>query len=157
MNQKSTFIHIVLISPQIPQNTGNIIRLSANIGAELHLIKPLGFKLYDKKIKRAALDYSDLINIKTYSSFDEYVFKFPKRNFFACCPNGKKIYTEAKYSTSDSIFFGPEEQGIPENIRIKFPQNNLIRIPMRPNNRSINLSNTVAVVGYEVWRQLKFH
>ena len=120
MNQKSTFIHIVLISPQIPQNTGNIIRLSANIGAELHLIKPLGFKLYDKKIKRAALDYSDLTNIKTYSSFDEYVFKFPKRNFFACCPNGKKIYTEAKYSTSDSIFFGPEEQGIPENIRIKF-------------------------------------
>ena len=157
MNQKSTFIHIILISPQIPQNTGNIIRLSANIGAELHLIKPLGFKLYDKKIKRAALDYSDLTNIKTYSSFDEYVFKFPKRNFFACCPNGKKIYTEAKYSTSDSIFFGPEEQGIPENIRIKFPQNNLIRIPMRPNNRSINLSNTFAIVVYEVWRQLKFH
>ena len=156
MNQKNSFIHIVLISPQIPQNTGNIIRLCANIGAELHLIQPLGFKLYDKKIKRAALDYSDLINIKTYSSYDEYVSQFPKRKIFACCPSGNKIYTKPNYSPSDSILFGPEEQGIPENILIKFPQNNLIKIPMRPNNRSINLSNTVAIVGYEVWRQLKF-
>jgi len=156
MKQKNSFIHIVLISPQIPQNTGNIIRLCANIGAGLHLIQPLGFKLYDKKIKRAALDYSDLIDIKTYSSYDEYILKFPDRNIFACCTNGTKIYTEPNYTTSDSIFFGPEEQGIPQNIQIKFPKNNLIRIPMRPNNRSINLSNTVGIVGYEVWRQLKF-
>ncbi|MQG18413.1 MAG: tRNA (cytidine(34)-2'-O)-methyltransferase [SAR202 cluster bacterium] len=156
MKQKNDFIHIVLISPQIPQNTGNIIRLCANIGAELHLIQPLGFKLYDKRIKRAALDYSDLIDIKTYSSFEEYVLKYDNRNIFACCPSGERIYTEPQYTKNDSIIFGPEEKGIPKNILTKLQKNNLIKIPMRPNNRSINLSNTVAILGYEIWRQLKF-
>ena len=138
----------------IPHNTGNIIRLCANIGARLHLIKPLGFSLENKDLKRAALDYSDLSIVQMYSSLDEYVKTHDINRIFATMPSAHNLYSEIRYKIGDTLLFGPEDTGLPKEVEKLIP--NPIKIPMQPNNRSLNLSNAVAVVSYEAWRQLKF-
>jgi len=144
----------LLYNPLIPHNTGNIIRLCANIGARLHLIKPLGFSLENKDLKRAALDYSDLSIVQMYSSLDEYVKTHDINRIFATMPSAHNLYSEIKYKIGDTLLFGPEDTGLPKEVEKLIP--NPIKIPMQPNNRSLNLSNAVAVVSYEAWRQLKF-
>ena len=149
-------IHIVLCSPQIPHNTGNIIRLCANTGLQLHLIHPLGFDLNNPNLKRAALDYSDIADVYEYSSFNEYKTIFSDRRILATSSSGNTIYSSIQYTPNDSILFGSEDTGLPEKIINIFENNHLIRIPMQPANRSINLSNAVAIVAYETWRQANF-
>ena len=146
--------NIVLYQPLIPHNTGNIIRLCTNIGAKLHLIEPLGFDLDDKNLKRAALDYSVMDNIQTYSSFLDYIDNHDISRIFATTTSASQIYTEINYKIGDTLLFGPEDSGLPNKIKNMIP--NTIKIPMQPNNRSLNLSNAAAIVSYEAWRQLQF-
>ena len=147
-------LNILLYQPQIPHNTGNIIRLCANIGASLHLIEPIGFDLDDKHLKRAALDYSDITNVQTYPSLLNYIDKNNSSRIFATIPTAQTLYTEIDYKIGDTLLFGPENIGLPKEINKIIP--NTIKIPMQPNNRSLNLSNAAAIVSYEAWRQLHF-
>ena len=147
-------INILLYQPLMPHNTGNIIRLCTNIGARLHLIEPLGFHLDDKHLKRAALDYSVMSNVQIYSSLLDYIDNNDISRIFATMPSASKIYSEINYKIGDTLLFGPEDTGLPTKIKKIIP--NSIRIPMQPNNRSLNLSNAVAIVSYEAWRQLQF-
>ncbi len=147
-------LNILLYQPLIPHNTGNIIRLCANIGASLHLIEPLGFDLDDKHLKRAALDYSDITNVQTYPSLLNYIDKNNNSRIFATIPTAQTLYTEIDYKIGDTLLFGPEDVGLPKEINKIIP--NTIKIPMQPNNRSLNLSNAAAIVAYEAWRQLHF-
>ena len=146
--------NILLYQPLIPHNTGNIIRLCSNIGAKLHLIEPLGFKLDDKNLKRAALDYSVMSNVQTYPSLSNFIEKHEISRIFATTTSATHIYTDINYRIGDTLLFGPEDNGLPNNIKNYIP--NTIRIPMQPENRSLNLSNAVAIVSYEAWRQLQF-
>ncbi|HEV2614094.1 MAG TPA: tRNA (uridine(34)/cytosine(34)/5-carboxymethylaminomethyluridine(34)-2'-O)-methyltransferase TrmL [Gammaproteobacteria bacterium] len=145
--------NIILYQPEIPPNTGNIIRLSANIGATLHLIKPMGFELEDKALKRAGLDYHEFADIKVYENLDDCISALGKTRIFACSTKGQQNYAEINYQHNDSFLFGPETRGLPVEILEKFT---VIKIPMQPNCRSLNLSNSVAVIVYEAWRQNKF-
>ena len=147
-------LNILLYKPLIPHNTGNIIRLCTNIGAKLHLIEPLGFTLDNKHLKRAALDYSDLSNVQTYSSLLNYIETNDSSRIFATMPTAQTVYTEIDYKIGDTLLFGPEDAGLPDKIKKIIP--NTIKIPMQPNNRGLNLSNAVAIVSYEAWRQLQF-
>ena len=147
-------LNILLYQPLIPHNTGNIIRLCTNIGARLHLIEPLGFNLDDKHLKRAALDYSVMSNVQIYSSLLDYIDNNDISRIFATMSSASKIYSEISYKIGDTLLFGPEDTGLPTKIKKIIP--NSIRIPMQPNNRSLNLSNAVAIVSYEAWRQLQF-
>ena len=147
-------LNILLYQPLIPHNTGNIIRLCTNIGARLHLIEPLGFNLDDKHLKRAALDYSVMSNVQIYSSLLDYIDNNDISRIFATMSSASKIYSEISYKIGDTLLFGPEDTGLPTKIKKIVP--NSIRIPMQPNNRSLNLSNAVAIVSYEAWRQLQF-
>ena len=147
-------LNILLYQPLIPHNAGNIIRLCTNIGARLHLIEPLGFHLDDKHLKRAALDYSVMSNVQIYSSLLDYIDNNDISRIFATMPSASKIYSEINYKIGDTLLFGPEDTGLPTKIKKIIP--NSIRIPMQPNNRSLNLSNAVAIVSYEAWRQLQF-
>lgn len=148
--------NVVLINPEIPQNTGNIIRLCANVGARLHLVKPLGFHLDNASLKRASLDYRDLTNIVSYDSIDAFLAKDFLGQTFAALPNASIPYTSVKYNIGDTILFGSELTGLPQRIVESVPAKNRLHIPMKPSNRSINLSNSVAVIVYEMWRQLNF-
>ena len=148
--------NVVLINPEIPQNTGNIIRLCANIGARLHLVRPLGFHLDNASLKRASLDYRDLTNIVSHDSIDEFLNTDFLGQTFAALPDASKSYTSVKYNIGDTILFGSELTGLPQRIVNSVPLNNRLNIPMKPSNRSINLSNSVAVIVYEMWRQLNF-
>ena len=149
-------LHIVLHNPKIAYNTGNIIRLCANVGAELHLIKPLGFSFEARQLKRAALDYSDLTNVYLHENLCAYLEKFPYRNILASSIHGKRIYTDINYTLNHSILFGSEDAGLPKVILDWLTIDRLIKIPMKPFNRSMNVSNTVAIISYEAWRQLNF-
>tara|TARA_B100000686_G_scaffold140849_1_gene148419 strand:+ start:1037 stop:1534 length:498 start_codon:yes stop_codon:yes gene_type:complete len=149
-------IHVVLCSPRIPQNTGNIIRLCANTGAELHLVHPLGFDMGSANLKRAALDYTDLTTICEHASFDEYKKQFSNRRLLATTSSGNTLYSSIEYTTNDSIIFGSEDTGLSAEIVSLFKEDALIKIPMQPSNRSLNLSNAVAIVMYEAWRQSNF-
>ena len=146
--------NILLYQPLIPHNTGNIIRLCSNIGAKLHLIEPLGFKLDDKNLKRAALDYSVMSNVQTYPSLSNFIEKHEISRIFATTTSATHIYTDINYRIGGTLLFVPEDNGLPNNIKNYIP--NTIRIPMQPENRSLNLSNAVAIVSYEAWRQLQF-
>ena len=152
-------IHIVLVEPEIPQNTGNIARTCAIIGAKLHLVKPLGFEISDKYLKRAGLDYWDKLEIKMHESFEEFLGKNNPQNsnMFFVTTKGKHCYTDVEYSKFDEVFmlFGKETKGLPEEILKKY-LSNTVRIPMRENFRSLNLSNSVAIVAYEMLRQNEF-
>jgi tRNA (cytidine/uridine-2'-O-)-methyltransferase len=152
-------LHVVLFEPEIPPNTGNIIRLCANTGFELHLIKPLGFPLEDAKLKRAGLDYHEFARMhihENYSACLEFLEKMEAGRIFACSTKGQKIYSEINFQKGDVLLFGPETRGLPPEIRESLPQEQVIKIPMRPDSRSLNLSNSVAVIVYESWRQLGF-
>ncbi len=148
--------HIVLFEPEIPPNTGNIIRLAANTGCQLHLIEPLGFALDDKRLRRAGLDYGEWQNLKLYSGWDEFLQSCQPRRIFALSTKGKTAPSQVQFGTDDYLLFGPESRGLPEKIRNAVPPEQLVRIPMRPGSRSMNLSNAVSVVVYEAWRQLDY-
>lgn len=147
-------LHIVLIEPQIPQNTGNISRTCAVTGAHLHLVEPLGFEITDAKLKRAGLDYWHLLNIHRYSSTEEF---FAKNNgpFFFFTTKAKKIYTQVQYPPNAYLVFGREDAGLPEELLVK-NRESCVRLPMISDARSLNLSNTAAVAAYEVLRQWGF-
>ena len=152
-------LNIVLVEPEIPQNTGNIARTCAAIGAKLHLVHPLGFILSEKSVKRAGLDYWDKLDIEEHSSLNDFLSKYPpeSNNMFFSTTKGKHIYSEPDYSSLDEVFllFGKETKGLPEDLLLKYIDNT-IRIPMRETLRSLNLSNSVCVVAYEVFRKCNF-
>lgn len=148
--------HIVLFEPEIPANTGNIIRLCANTGAKLHLIKPLGFELEDKKLRRAGLDYHEWAELQVYECFSDFVRDVEYKTLYALTTKGSVSYTEAKFEAGDALMFGPETRGLPDAILAETEQAQKLRLPMLPESRSLNLSNTVAVTLYEAWRQIDF-
>jgi len=145
---------IVLYQPEIPSNTGNIGRLCVGSNSELHIIKPMRFLITDKYLKRAGLDYWDKLNIFLYDGIDELFKKYPDNNFYFLTTKSKKIYYEKKFKKGDFFVFGPETRGLPEDLLNKSPENTLT-IPMSDKIRSINLSNSVAIVLYEAWRQIR--
>lgn len=147
---------IVLLEPEIPPNTGNIIRLSANVGAHLHLIKPLGFTLDDRQLRRAGLDYHEWAHLVVYENFLDFQNKNKHARLFACSTRGTQNYADVSYQAGDLFLFGPETRGLPPAILDTLNPEHILRIPMRPNIRSLNLSNAVAVVIYEAWRQNGF-
>jgi len=148
--------NVVLISPEIPQNTGNIIRLCANVGAYLHLVKPLGFKLDDPRLKRASLDYSDIANVVVHESSDQLFSSHLINRVFAATTNSIVPYTQPNYELGDTIILGRESLGLSDDIVENVLPENRVHIPMQPANRSLNLSNSAAIIVYEMWRQLHF-
>lgn len=152
----AAMFHIVLLEPQIPPNTGNIIRLSANCGARLHLIRPLGFDLSDKRLRRAGLDYHDLAHVSVHDSLDDFFSETKPRRVFACSTKGSKNFSEAHYKPGDTFIFGPETRGLPVSFLNTLPADSVIRIPMLKGSRSLNLSNAAAIIIYEAWRQNGF-
>lgn len=148
--------HIVLHNPQIPPNTGNVIRLMANTGFRLHLIEPLGFDFEEKALRRAGLDYHDLAKVGRYANFEEFVKTVEPKRLFAITTKGQSRYTDIQFKPDDALVFGSETQGLPTSVMDQFPEKDRLRIPMQPNNRSLNLSNSVALVIYEAWRQFDF-
>jgi tRNA (cytidine/uridine-2'-O-)-methyltransferase len=146
-------LHVVLYQPEIPPNTGNIIRLCANSGAQLHLIHPLGFELDDKRMRRAGLDYHEWAHVIHYSDEEDFINKNPQRRKFACTTKAQQRYSDVSFQDEDMLLFGPETRGLPESIRQQHPG---ILIPMSANSRSLNLSNSVAIILFEAWRQLGF-
>jgi tRNA (cytidine/uridine-2'-O-)-methyltransferase len=148
--------HIVLYEPEIPANTGNIIRLSANCGAKLHLIQPLGFDLDDKKMRRAGLDYHEYTNLLTYPNYDAFLSTAKPDRIFALTTKANRKHTDISYTQGDYLLFGPETRGLPQSILEACGEERCLRIPMLPSSRSMNLSNAVAVVVFEAWRQLDF-
>jgi tRNA (cytidine/uridine-2'-O-)-methyltransferase len=148
--------HIVLYEPEIPANTGNIIRLCANAGAQLHLIKPLGFYLDDKKLRRAGLDYHEWVAVKEHSSLSSFIETVKPERIFALTTKARQIFSDVAFQAQDAFLFGPETRGIPENILESIGAGNCLYLPMQAESRSLNLSNTVAIVLYEAWRQLSF-
>lgn len=148
--------HVALYEPEIPPNTGNIIRLCANTGSTLHLIHPLGFNLEDKQLRRAGLDYHDLANLYQHQSLDQFRSVLSGHRLFACSTRGSIDHTRPEYRPEDVLLFGPESRGLPQKLLDELPTGQVIRIPMRPGNRSLNLSNAVAIVLYEAWGQRGF-
>ncbi|MES9853652.1 MAG: tRNA (uridine(34)/cytosine(34)/5-carboxymethylaminomethyluridine(34)-2'-O)-methyltransferase TrmL [Candidatus Thiodiazotropha sp. L084R] len=147
---------IVLLEPEIPPNTGNIIRLCANSGSKLHLIHPLGFKLDDKRLRRAGLDYHEWADVGEYSSLDEFLSQVAPKHLYACTTKGKRSYADVAYTPGDALLFGPESRGLPAQLLAELDPEQRIRIPMKPESRSLNLSNAVALILYEAWRQCEF-
>ena len=148
--------HIALFEPEIPGNTGNVIRLCANTGATLHLVKPLGFRLDDKSLQRSGLDYHDLATVKVHENLDACLSALANARLFAVETGSGRRYSDVEYRAGDAFLFGPETRGLPDAVLTRVGRENCVSIPMRPQSRSINLSNAVALVAYEVWRQLKF-
>jgi tRNA (cytidine/uridine-2'-O-)-methyltransferase len=148
--------HVVLFEPEIPPNTGNVIRLCANTGATLHLVKPLGFRLDDKSLQRSGLDYHDLADVKVHENLDACLGALANARLFAVETGGSRRYSDVAYRTGDAFLFGPETRGLPEAAMTRVGRDNSVFIPMRAQNRSINLSNSVALVVYEAWRQQRF-
>ena len=149
-------INIVLVNPEIPPNTGNIIRLCANTGYYLHLIKPIGFDLNDKQLKRAGLDYHDIAKVKIHDNLNEFIKTINPKRILATTSKVSKSYTTIKFNKNDAILFGSESNGLSEDIINKIQKENIFSIPMKPNNRSLNLSNAVSIIVYESWRQHNF-
>ena len=147
---------IVLYQPEIPPNTGNIIRIAANTGATLHLVEPLGFRLDDRELKRAGLDYHEYASLIVHKDWDAACAHLHGRRMFAFSTRAKRGYTEAEYCEGDALLFGPETRGLPPEILNSVPAEQRLRLPLRPGNRSLNLSNAVAVAVYEAWRQQGF-
>lgn len=148
--------HIVLFEPEIPPNTGNIIRLAANTGCQLHLIEPLGFKLDEKSVNRAGLDYAEAQELKLYKGWDEFLTKQQPSRIFALSTKGTRHHSDTRFLAGDYLLFGPETRGLPASIRESLPQEQVLRIPMVADSRSMNLSNSVAVMVFEAWRQLGY-
>jgi len=149
-------LDVVLYEPEIPPNTGNIIRLCANTGFKLHLIEPLGFDWDEKKVRRAGLDYHEFAETKRYPNLENYLAQQKPRRVLACTTKGSTYHHEVRYQKGDALLFGPETRGLPMDVIMSLPENCRVRIPMSANSRSMNLSNAVAVFVYESWRQLGF-
>jgi tRNA (cytidine/uridine-2'-O-)-methyltransferase len=148
--------HLILHEPEIPPNTGNLIRLCANTGAQLHLIQPLGFTLDDKNLRRAGLDYHEWASVKIHTDFTAFLDEIQPPRVFAYSTHGKNIYTAVQYQPGDALLFGSETRGLPVPLRESLPPEHVLRIPMLPRQRSLNLSNAAAVVIFEAWRQQGF-
>ncbi|NRD75695.1 tRNA (uridine(34)/cytosine(34)/5-carboxymethylaminomethyluridine(34)-2'-O)-methyltransferase TrmL [Shewanella sp. VB17] len=148
--------HIALYEPEIAPNTGNIIRLCANNGCQLHLIEPLGFDLEEKKLRRAGLDYNDLTRVTRHKNFNSFLEAMNGKRIMACTTKGSRLHSELHFETEDVLLFGPETRGLPIEIIESLPTNQRLKIPMMPSSRSLNLSNAVAIISYEAWRQLEF-
>ncbi len=149
-------LDIALYQPEIPPNTGNVIRLCANAGARLHLIHPLGFALDDRRLRRAGLDYHEYANVREHEDGDAFLAAFSEARILACSTRGDQPYHEVRYRSGDVLLFGPETRGLPQPLLERLPPAQRLRIPMRPHSRCLNLSNAVAVVVFEAWRQLGF-
>jgi tRNA (cytidine/uridine-2'-O-)-methyltransferase len=151
-------IHVVLYEPQIPPNTGNVIRLCANTGATLHLVRPLGFRLDDKHLRRSGLDYHDLADVRVHADLQACLDALPgpTPRLFAVETGGRLCYSRHEYQAGDAFLFGPETSGLPAAVMQRLGGDRSLSIPMRPASRSLNLSNAVAVVAFEAWRQLGF-
>lgn len=148
--------HVVLFEPEIPPNTGNIIRLCANTGAQLHIIHPAGFKLDDSKLRRAGLDYHEFASVREWNNFAEFTAALNPVRIFACSTKGRQSFANVEFAEGDAFLFGPESRGLPDMLLNALPEERILRIPMLPNRRSLNLSNAVAVMVYEAWRQNGF-
>lgn len=148
--------HIVLFEPEIPPNTGNIIRLAANTGCQLHLIEPLGFSLDEKNVTRAGMDYMEVQSVKTHPNWQAFIASEQPARWFALSTKGTQCHSDARFQTGDYLVFGPESRGLPPDIRNTLPADRVLRLPMIANSRSMNLSNAVAVMVYEAWRQIGF-
>jgi tRNA (cytidine/uridine-2'-O-)-methyltransferase len=151
-----TMFHIVLYEPEIPPNTGNVIRLAANIGARLHLIRPLGFDLDHAKLRRAGLDYHEFAQVIAHDDFASFISTIQPKRVFALSTKGSTRFTNIRFEADDALVFGPETRGLPSHVLEALPTSQRLNIPMTPGGRSLNLSNAVAVVLYEAWRQLGF-
>ena len=149
-------LHVVLHNPKIPPNTGNVIRLMANTGFQLHLIEPLGFDFEEKQLRRAGLDYHDLTRVQRHANFDAFIAAQQPTRMFAITTKGSASYADVAFRAGDVLVFGSETEGLPAAVMQLFEQTKRLRIPMLANNRSLNLSNSVAIVVYEAWRQLGF-
>jgi tRNA (cytidine/uridine-2'-O-)-methyltransferase len=149
-------MHIVLCQPEIPPNTGNIIRLCANTGASLHVIKPLGFEMDDKRLRRAGLDYHEFANVQAWESLPAYVDAHAERRLIAVETCGEVAHSDLRYQTGDSLVFGSETKGLSPELLALFEPAHIVRLPMLSGSRSLNLSNAVAVAVYEAWRQLGY-
>lgn len=149
--------HIALFEPQVPPNTGNIIRLVANNGCRLHLIEPMAFDLEEKNLRRAGLDYHDLANLTKYANYLDFVEAMQDRRIFACTTKAERHFDTIKYLPDDVFLFGSETSGLPVGLLNNIDPDRRIRIPMMPNNRSLNLSNAAAIISYEAWRQQGFN
>jgi len=147
---------VILFQPEIPPNTGNIISLCANAGCGLHLIEPLGFELDDKRLRRAGLDYHEYAPLKRHADLDSCLASLGQPRLFAFTTKGSQPFHKVAFQRGDAFLFGPESRGLPPEIRDALPNEQRLRLPMRPDCRSLNLSNTVAVAVYEAWRQLDF-
>ncbi|MCV6588023.1 MAG: tRNA (uridine(34)/cytosine(34)/5-carboxymethylaminomethyluridine(34)-2'-O)-methyltransferase TrmL [Marinobacterium sp.] len=149
-------LHVVLFQPEIPPNTGNIIRLCANTGFQLHLIEPLGFDFEDKKLRRAGLDYHEFASVKRYPDLDSCIEAIAPGKIWALTTHGTRVPSDVQFSAGDVLLFGRETKGLPEAVRNGLPPEQRLRLPMLADSRSLNLSNACAVVVYEAWRQLGF-
>jgi len=149
-------LHVVLFQPEIPPNTGNVIRLCANSGAVLHLIRPLGFELDHAKLRRAGLDYHEFTQVAVHDDLDAFIASAAPVRLFALSTRGSVRYDSVTYADGDALLFGPETRGLPQDVLDGVDAAHRLRLPMRPGNRSLNLSNAVAIVVYEAWRQLGF-
>ncbi len=147
---------VILYEPEIPPNTGNIIRLCANTGALLHLIEPLGFELDERRLKRAGLDYREFVTVRTHASLEACLAELGQPRLFALSTRNSTRYDEVNYQAGDALLFGPETRGLPQDVLDALPEEQRLRLPMQAGNRSLNLSNSAAVVVYEAWRQLGF-
>lgn len=148
--------NVVLFEPEIPPNTGNIIRLCANSGCRLHLIEPLGFAMDDTRLRRAGLDYGEWQGVQIHANWQTFCADRPRGRLFAVSTKGTLSHAEASFAAGDTLVFGPETRGLPAAILASLPAGQVLRIPMQPASRSLNLGNAVAVVVYEAWRQLGF-
>lgn len=153
---KTAMLHIALYEPEIPPNTGNIIRLAANTGARLHLIEPLGFSLDEKKLRRAGLDYREFANLQVHPDFTAFMAHVEGQRLFALTTRASHPHSDATFQDGDVLLFGPETRGLPTSIINSLPPAQRLRLPMVPDSRSLNLSNAVAVTVYEAWRQLGY-
>lgn len=148
--------HVVLYQPEIPPNTGNVIRLCANTGAQLHLICPLGFELDDARLRRAGLDYHEYARMKVHECFEDFIVAVQPPRLFTCSTRARTRYSDVRYQPGDTLLFGPETRGLPQALLDTVPEAQRLRIPMLASSRSLNLSNAAAVIVYEAWRQLAF-
>lgn len=149
-------LHIILYQPEIPPNTGNIIRLCANTGASLHLIGPMGFQLDNNRLKRAGLDYAEMTRVYQYVNWNEFRTKYPEMRIWAFSTRAQNPYNQAEFQAGDGLLFGPETRGLPESVLAEAGSEHCLYLPMADASRSLNLSNTVAIGLYEAWRQLQF-
>jgi len=147
---------VILYEPEIPPNTGNIIRLCANTGAGLHLVEPLGFELDEKRLRRAGLDYREFVSVQTHASLEACLEALDRPRVFALSTKNSTRYDQASFKAHDALLFGPETRGLPQHVLEALPPQQRLRLPMQEGNRSLNLSNSAAVVLYEAWRQLGF-